>query len=159
MKSNNNSYETQAAQLAELERIIQAGADSLEATRMALLEVQKQGLYRAGYPTFYSYTRQRWGFNRDSDSRGGDQCWPAGKATYQRKDRFSPTLAGLTRAAHLCDHLLTLCQFSSCRFGAEVAEELREQLDATAAFCIGEMHPDSTVVDADNWSSETEPRE
>lgn len=159
MKSNDNSYETQAARLAELERTIQAGADSLEATRMALLEVKTQGLYRAAYPTFRSYATQRWGFNRNSDSRGGVHYRPVENTTYQPKNCFSPTLAGLTRAAHLCDNLLTLCQVASWRFGEEIAEELREQLDVTAAFCIGEMHPDSTVVDADNWSSETEPRE
>lgn len=165
MKSNNVLCEPQAAQLVELEQTIQAGADSLEATRLALLEVKTRGLYLKTHPTFHAYAKHRWGFNgdgaaHDNDACGGDDDYLAVVNTsYQAKKCFSPTLAGLNRAAIICDQILTLCQFFGWRSGKVIADELREQLDVTAAFCIGEMKPDSTVVDAAIWTKPAERKE
>jgi hypothetical protein len=50
--------------LAELERVIEKGMQTFIEVGNALLEIRESQLYRASYPTFEAYCRERWGWSR-----------------------------------------------------------------------------------------------
>jgi hypothetical protein len=48
----------------ELEATIEAGVRTFVDVGLALLEIRDTRLYRASYPTFDAYCRERWAFSR-----------------------------------------------------------------------------------------------
>jgi hypothetical protein len=54
----------ESARLAELEKIVEAGQEQWVSVGLALCEIRDKQLFRADYPDFKSYVRERWPFCR-----------------------------------------------------------------------------------------------
>lgn len=61
---SNEITDTEAAELATLERVIETGMKSFTEVGNALLAIRDSRLYRAEYTTFEGYCRERWGMAR-----------------------------------------------------------------------------------------------